>query len=386
MSIGDVNIYNITGLICNTPYYYRVRAFNSCGTSISSNTITLTTSACALSGTVSINHTDIDVDNAGRLFVARGSCTAPALRFYDPSGSFLSEVAATPAPPACINCWGGPYVFASRSHQNVILAWACGGSATPGDNGIYAVIYNKNTQTITKPTFQVLNISYGEFFDLVVDDNGNFVVAANDYSTTFISWYNAAGTLIQSQSFANSGYGTHLALNRTTGAGIIVCHNSHSGDVLYYRRWDSGLNWIDPSLVHVPAGYIYWYDGGTVGMNDNGEFAIEWRYDQTTMKYATYNSSGTMVSGPTTFSSKSGYYDPYRYRHNQVQIDGNNFILGETSDVTGNLAYFQYTPAGTLVNSYTTTYMRTDAMTHRFDGLGRSFFSDGNTIYYSVVF
>jgi len=87
-NVGNVTTYNVVGLTCNTPYYYRVRAFNSCGTSSNSNTITLTTSACALSGTVSISHTDIDVDNAGRLYVARGGCTAPALRFYDPSGSF----------------------------------------------------------------------------------------------------------------------------------------------------------------------------------------------------------------------------------------------------------------------------------------------------------
>src|SRR5207253_1900438 len=36
---------SVTGLNCNTGYYYRVRAGNSCGSSSNSNAITLTTSA-----------------------------------------------------------------------------------------------------------------------------------------------------------------------------------------------------------------------------------------------------------------------------------------------------------------------------------------------------
>ncbi|MCX7955349.1 MAG: fibronectin type III domain-containing protein, partial [Bacteroidales bacterium] len=46
LNIGNVTSYNVTGLACNTTYYYRVRAYNSCGTSGNSNTITVTTSSC----------------------------------------------------------------------------------------------------------------------------------------------------------------------------------------------------------------------------------------------------------------------------------------------------------------------------------------------------
>ncbi|MFZ4680436.1 MAG: beta strand repeat-containing protein, partial [Flavobacterium sp.] len=41
--VGNVSSYLVSGLVINTPYYYRVRAINSCATSSDSNTTTITT-------------------------------------------------------------------------------------------------------------------------------------------------------------------------------------------------------------------------------------------------------------------------------------------------------------------------------------------------------
>jgi uncharacterized protein (TIGR02145 family) len=46
LNVGNVTTYNVTGLTCGTTYYYRIRAYNSCGTSANSSVITLTTNAC----------------------------------------------------------------------------------------------------------------------------------------------------------------------------------------------------------------------------------------------------------------------------------------------------------------------------------------------------
>ena len=45
LDVGDVGSYTVTGLDCNTTYYYRVREANLCGTSENSGTIDITTSA-----------------------------------------------------------------------------------------------------------------------------------------------------------------------------------------------------------------------------------------------------------------------------------------------------------------------------------------------------
>ena len=44
LNVSNVSTYAVTGLNCNTPYYYRVMSSNVCGRSIASNTITVTTS------------------------------------------------------------------------------------------------------------------------------------------------------------------------------------------------------------------------------------------------------------------------------------------------------------------------------------------------------
>jgi len=47
LNVNNVLTYGVSGLTCGNTYYYRVKAYNACGTSTSSNTITVITAACA---------------------------------------------------------------------------------------------------------------------------------------------------------------------------------------------------------------------------------------------------------------------------------------------------------------------------------------------------
>ncbi len=50
-NVGNVTTYNVTGLACETDYYYQVRAGNSCGVSANSNAIMITIGPCLNCGT-----------------------------------------------------------------------------------------------------------------------------------------------------------------------------------------------------------------------------------------------------------------------------------------------------------------------------------------------
>ena len=55
LNVNNVTTYNVTGLTSGTTYYYRIRAYNTCGASISSNVITYATSPAAPSAPTANN-------------------------------------------------------------------------------------------------------------------------------------------------------------------------------------------------------------------------------------------------------------------------------------------------------------------------------------------
>ena len=78
LNVGNVTTYSVSGLACGATYYYRIRASNACGTSISSNTITVTTS--------SVNPTVPSAKAASAVtqssFYANWSASSAASKYY----------------------------------------------------------------------------------------------------------------------------------------------------------------------------------------------------------------------------------------------------------------------------------------------------------------
>ena len=55
LNVGNTTSFNVSSLTCNTDYYYRLRAANSCATSSNSGSINVTTSACTCTYSLSSN-------------------------------------------------------------------------------------------------------------------------------------------------------------------------------------------------------------------------------------------------------------------------------------------------------------------------------------------
>lgn len=75
LDVGLLTNYTIGGLTCNTPYYYRVKVVNACGTSASSNTVNPTTCVCT---PVAIAATSITANS----FAANWNAVPSATTYY----------------------------------------------------------------------------------------------------------------------------------------------------------------------------------------------------------------------------------------------------------------------------------------------------------------
>ena len=59
LDVGNVTSYNVTGLSASTTYYYRVRAYNGCATSLNSSVKSVTTKPCTPAAPSAQNATNV---------------------------------------------------------------------------------------------------------------------------------------------------------------------------------------------------------------------------------------------------------------------------------------------------------------------------------------
>jgi hypothetical protein len=96
LSVGNDSIYAISGLLCDSTYYFRIRASNPCDTSLNSNTIAVTTAPCC--GLIA----DAGVDqNVSCIVTIGGSPTAtggvsPYTYSWSPSAGLNNATIANP--------------------------------------------------------------------------------------------------------------------------------------------------------------------------------------------------------------------------------------------------------------------------------------------------
>jgi hypothetical protein len=224
---------------------------------------------------------------------------------------------------------------------------------------------------------------YVEFHDAAIADDGRAVVTYSD-GATWVAFLDASGGVLRTEEAFDIGaaYGGHVAINKVTGAGL-VGGQVHSGNGIYYRRFDAGFGWVDGAEVHMDtSNYHYWYDGYTVGMNDRSEFVFLWKSATNQMDARFFDAGGGHVNQISWGTPDIGYgWDSFRARHSEIPLRGDNFILGDVFSSGGEVVnHYEYTPAGALVSTSDTTTFVSQGLSIRTDDSGTALLREGNTL------
>lgn len=177
INVGNVSSYNVAGLTCNTNYFYRIRANNTCGTSANSNTISVLTSTCSSC-----------IDGTGGIITHVGGNT---IHTFLSSGTFT---------PGCA--------------ENIkVLVVAGGGGGGTGGGGAGGLIYNA--------AFPVAVASYG----VTVGSGGNGGIGSPTYSAGM----NGGNSVFSTLTAIGGGGGAFLCSNGLaggSGGGGASCGNT----------------------------------------------------------------------------------------------------------------------------------------------------------------
>jgi hypothetical protein len=281
-----------------------------------------------------------------------------------------------------------PTVYMARDSQKVLVTWYDRNGGDADHRLAYTMLDAACQPIVENKTAIAVPNGYFEFHDGAIDALGNAVVAVSPNGATRINWIDASGVAKAQQDAFDIGalYGTHVAMNQATGAGILAAQ-VHSGNGIYYRRFDANGAWQDPGAVQVPVNYHYWYDGFTVGMNDNGEFVVLWRSDGVALDMRFFGADAGVDADVTRmtidFEEWDGghCYDSFRRRHQEIPLRGDNFVLGEvynwiTPQDNRITHHFEYTPAGALVAEDSTDHNLPEGLTIRVDQNGFSYLRD----------
>jgi len=332
----------------------------------------------AVSGT--LRDHDVSADGSARLLSIDSGTIY--LTCFTPDGTDTSGLLEVGEYETWLSDFGSSFaVYTSRVSKHSIVVWRW---QTEAGSQELRYTYLDADCTVLNRSQTVWSGDYMEFLDAAIDDRGRAVIAYGQGATRTAT-VDSDGTLLRTETAfdIDATYGTHVAMNQSTGAGI-VASQVHSGDGIYYQRFDADFNWIDASPVRMAAGYHYWYDGFTVGMNDHDEFAFLWVSGTSTINMAFYDADGSRVADVTRGMPSFGGYDVFRRRHAEIPLNGDNFIFGEvythTYSAGTTVRHFEYTPTGAFVSEGSTTHSLNEGLTIRTDGWGNATVRDASTV------
>jgi uncharacterized protein (TIGR02145 family) len=188
VSVGNVLSSAVSSLTCGTTYYYRLRATNACGTSISSNTITVVTTSCCTAPSAPLANAATGIGTAS--FTANWNTVAGAT-------DYLLDVSTSSAFAGFVSGYNGVNVgnvltasvssltCATTYYYRVRAMNACGTSASSNTITIVTAACPVVTPTITACGTQVwaaLNMNTGTMITTGATPTNNSIVEKYCYN------------------------------------------------------------------------------------------------------------------------------------------------------------------------------------------------------------
>jgi cysteine-rich repeat protein len=284
---------------------------------------------------------DFDVGGDGSLFMVYSDGRNITGHCFAPDGSVRQ---------ASFSIFGNGQIVSylrvqtARTSRTSLVSWTVADptDAAPGQIQIMSRLYDLNCLPVGA-AFAWPGGPGGQYvFDAAIDAVGNSYLLWTSPTTTtntYLSFYNASGVkttsdlLVDSTSRCGNGYGMHVAVNATTGNGVVTCQ-LHEDSPVRYRRFNATGVFVDPALVDIAESannHSSWYESHQVGVADDGSFVVEWQ-DATnrTFRANFYTSAATLV-GTVTLGPAAPpffqYYDGFRGLRASVELSGGNYVL-----------------------------------------------------------
>ena len=335
---------------------------------------------------------DYDVAGDGAMVVTRAEDGSVFATCFNPDRSVRRPefIAGTYDPMN--NIPAHPTIHIARDTQQVLVTWFDRNGGDANNRIAYSYLDDQCQPIVTSKTAIAVPGAYMEFHDAAIDALGHAAVAVSPSATYFNRIDDNGVAQAQVEAFnINAVYGTHVALDQSTGDGILAAQ-VHSGNGIFYRRFAANGTWKDNAAVQEPVNYHYWYDGFTVGMNDLGEFVFLWRSGGITLDMRFHDPNGAVladVQRPTIdFEGWNGghCYDSFRRRHQEIPLRGDNFVLGEvynwiTMPQNRVVHHFEYTSKGALLAEDQTNFNMDEGLTIRVDQVGFAYLRDAQGIH-----
>ncbi len=174
-----------------------------------------------------------------------------------------------------------------------------------------------------------------EGFDMAAADAGDVTVYTYaGANARGLKRYAASGAVTATTSLAPSGGAlteyAHVALNPSTGAGVVTTQG-HYYDPIVFQRFDANLALVDPNPVVVPGttgNHSAYYDSHWVAMNDAGQFVVAF-VDGTdsAFKAAIFDANGAHVKSIVLETAKVGTFDTNRGTHTVMPTPNGDFAI-----------------------------------------------------------